>query len=329
MIVLAWAIPVAWVVAAVFAGPSDGTTISNPSSFAGDQRWNESVTVVREYGETPLREGDLILAIDGRSLEDWVDGDASAERQLGDDVTYRVRRSGADLDRVLDLEVSLIRYPLGDALADNLSTTILVLGLLVSGTFLFWSRHARPPAGRSGRRCRGGGGADRVPPRVGRHRPGRVRGVWPHVGGELLCTLALGALLVAASPSPGRAPGSARAGAAWLVPFLVPLAATPPGRCFSHVGVELDLARLQALTMITTPALLLTAPVILLVEARGLAVARSREDRVALRLVLGGTILAVLVRVVFGDLAQWQRGQPLVPWDLQPLLLMPALWPAW
>ncbi len=203
MIVLAWATPVVWVVVAVFAGPSDGTTISNPSSFAGDQRWDESVTVVREYGETPLREGDLILAIDGRTLEDWVDGDARAERALGDDVTYRVRRSGEDLDRVLDLEVSLIRYPLGDALADNLATTVLVLGLLVSGTFLFWSRPREAT-------CRavlaaGAGvaaGLTAYPLGFGAIDLAGSRGVWPHLGGELLCTLALGALLVAALTFP-------------------------------------------------------------------------------------------------------------------------------
>ena len=109
------------------------------------------------------------------------------------------------------------------------------------------------------------------------------------------------------------------------MPILVPFAGYAAWALLFARGVEPNLARLQALIMITTPALFLTAPVIVLVEARGLAGARSWEDRVALRLVLGGTILAVLVRVVFGDLAQWQRGKPLVPWDLQPLLLMPAL----
>ena len=62
---LAWTTPVVWVLVAVFAGPSDGTAISPPTAFAGEQRWGESVTVVRSYGETPLRKDDQILAVEG------------------------------------------------------------------------------------------------------------------------------------------------------------------------------------------------------------------------------------------------------------------------
>ena len=64
--------------------------ISSPTALAGDQRWGEAVTVVRAYGATPLREGDLILSIDGRTMEEWVDRAGRAERSVGDDVTYRV-----------------------------------------------------------------------------------------------------------------------------------------------------------------------------------------------------------------------------------------------
>ena len=83
MIALARATPVVWVLAAMFSGPSDGTVISSPTALAGDQRWGEAVTVVRAYGATPLREGDLILSIDGRTMEEWVDRAGRASVRSG------------------------------------------------------------------------------------------------------------------------------------------------------------------------------------------------------------------------------------------------------
>ena len=81
---------------------------------------------------------------------------------------------------------------------------------------------------------------------------------------------------------------------AWLVPFLVPVGRLP--RLGLHVRhpLEPDAARLQALIMVSTPALLVTVPVIVAVEVHGCARSRAREDRVALRLVLAGTALGGL-----------------------------------
>ncbi|HET6667502.1 MAG TPA: sensor histidine kinase, partial [Intrasporangium sp.] len=71
--------------------------------------------------------------------------------------------------------------------------------------------------------------------------------------------------------------------------------------------------------------LLVTLPVILVVETVGYLHAPTRDDRTALRLVILGTLGAVLVRVLLGEVPQQLIGRPLVPWDLQALILIPAM----
>ena len=104
-------------------------------------------------------------------------------------MTYRVRRSAAGLDRVMNVEVRLIRYPLGDAIAAALPTLVLLIGLLVSGTFLFWSRSRDIT-------CRAAlalgavvlAGTTAYPLGLGAIDLAGSRGVWPHFGGEMLFT---------------------------------------------------------------------------------------------------------------------------------------------
>jgi len=326
VIVLAWTTPVVWVLVAVFAGPSDGTAISPPTAFAGEQRWGESVTVVRSYGETPLQEGDQILAIEGRSLERWVDRPEAIERSVGDDVTYRIRRSSAGLDRVMNLDVQLVRYPLLDALSSALPTVVLLLGLLVSGSFLFWFR-SRDVA------CRAAlalgatalAGMTAFPLGLGAIDLAGSRGVWPQLGGEVLLAVGIGSMLLAALSFPWNRSWLRGHPLAWLVPYLVPMAGYLVWATAYATRIEPDAARLQAMIMVATPALLVTVPVIVAVEVHGYARARTREDRVVLRLVLAATTWAVLVRIFLGELPQQQSGRPLVPWEVQSLLLMPAL----
>ena len=325
MIVLAWATPVVWVLAAAFAGPSDGTTITTPTALAGDQRWGESVTVVRTYGDTPLREGDLVMAVDGRTVAEWIEGAGNVERAVGDDVTYRVRRSAEGLDRILDLDVSLTTYPLVSAVSANLATVLLLLGLLVSGTVLFWARPREAT-------CRAvlvmgavvPAGVTAYPFGLGAIDLAGSRGVWPLLGGEVFLAVGIGAMLLAALTFPWTRAWLRRPGG-WLAPFLVPVVAYAVWALTYAARLEPDAARLQALLMVATPALLVTVPLVVLVEVQGLVRARSREDRVAVRLVLVGTLWAALVRLLLGDLPQQLNGEPLVPWQAQSLLLLPPL----
>ena len=326
MIALAWATPVVWVLVAVFSGPSDGTDISPPTAFVGDARWGESVTVVRAYGETPLRQGDLVLSIDGRSMEEWIDRGGGPERAVGDDVTYRVRRSAQGLDRILDVDVQLVRYPLGPAVSESLPIVVLLLGLLVSGSFLFWFRPREPT-------CRAALvlgatvplGLTAYPLGLGAIDLAGSRGVWPHVIGEILLTVAIGAMLLAALTFPWTRVWLRAHPLAWVVPFAIPFVSYLVWAAVYAVHLEPDAARLQALITVATPALLVAVPLIIAVEVHGYSRARTREDRIALALVIAGTVWAVLVRVLLGDGPQLQSGRPLVPWEVQALLLLPAL----
>ena len=67
VVTAAWATPLAWITIALLSGPSDGTVVSSPTAWTGAGRWGETVTVLRAYGDTRLREGDVVLAVDGRS----------------------------------------------------------------------------------------------------------------------------------------------------------------------------------------------------------------------------------------------------------------------
>ena len=311
---------------AVFSGPSDGTDISPPTAFAGEARWGESVTVVRAYGETPLRQGDLVLSIDGRSMEDWIDRGGGPERAVGDDVTYRVRRSAQGLDRILDVDVQLVRYPLGPAVSESLPIVVLLLGLLVSGSFLFWFRPREPT-------CRAALvlgatvplGMTAYPLGLGAIDLAGSRGVWPHLVGEVLLTVAIGAMLLAALTFPWTRAWLRRHPLAWVVPFAVPFVSYLVWAAAYAIHLEPDAARLQALITVATPALLVAVPLIIAIEIHGYTRARTREDRIALALVIAGTVWAVLVRVLLGDGPQLQSGRPLVPWEVQALLLLPAL----
>ena len=186
----------------------------------------------------------------------------------------------------MDVDVTLTSYPLGGALAANLATTILLFGLLLAGTFLFWSRHERSRVALPGDRCDRVGRRDRLPLGLGAIDLAGSRGVWPLFGGELLLTVGIGSMLLAALTFPWTRAWLLRRSLAWLVPFLVPVVAYLLWVVVYAGALEPDAARLQALLMVSTPALLMTVPLIVVVEARGLARARNSEDRMGLRLVL-------------------------------------------
>ena len=54
--------------------------ISPSGAMLGADRWGESVTVVRTYGDTPLREGDVISRVDDVPIGEWVAGRPASSR---------------------------------------------------------------------------------------------------------------------------------------------------------------------------------------------------------------------------------------------------------
>ncbi len=231
MIAVAWALPFAWIAAALLSGPSDGTSLSSSTATTGVERWGERVTVARAYGATPLRAGDVVQAVDGRTISEWLADDGGTTRSVGEVVRYEVRRSAAELPLVLQLDVRLTRYPLAAALSDNLPTVAFTVLLLAAGALTFWRRPESPSA-------RAFLATTALVPMAITAAPcglGAIdlaggRGIWPHAGGELWCALGMGTALVTAVTLTG-VPDRVRR-RPWLLGCRLP---RPPGR-LRHLG---------------------------------------------------------------------------------------------
>ena len=142
MLAAAWLVPLAWTVAALLAGPSDGTSLTSVLGPSSGPRSAGSVVIARTFGETALRTGDEVLAVDGRALDDGVDAEWP-RRELGDVVRYEVRRVGEGLDRIQQVDVTLSRYPLVAALRAAPHVFALAALLLLAGSLVFWFRPGR------------------------------------------------------------------------------------------------------------------------------------------------------------------------------------------
>src|SRR2546422_1722896 len=120
---------------AVRAGmPSDLT------STVPHKGWRDDGAVVAAIrgGDTGLRSGDLVMAIDGRKLTNR----AVPRASVGQRLRYTVRREG----RLVDVPVTLRPYPLRQALAAGWSTIVFAALLLVLGGYVFARRPALPAA---------------------------------------------------------------------------------------------------------------------------------------------------------------------------------------
>jgi two-component system, NarL family, sensor kinase len=131
-------------VALCLAGPSDGAHIE-----FDQPAWRPDGVVVTPLGQQTdgLRPGDLVVAVEGRSLEAWAEGlfDAGASRphwQVGQTIRYTVVRGG----RAQELAVTLGRYPLGPSLAPYWGLVLFDLVLLAVGAFVFLRRPDDPAA---------------------------------------------------------------------------------------------------------------------------------------------------------------------------------------
>jgi hypothetical protein len=222
VIVAAWIFPVAWVAGALLAGPSDGTVVSTPA-LGGDARWGQTVTVVEVVEDGPLQVGDVVREVDGRPWGDWVVADSAPDRRVGETVRYEVRRPAPDLDRILNLEVTLVEYPAADALVRHAATVVAAILLLLAASVVFWRRPGRASSGAFLL------AAALLPARLtatafglGAIDLAGARGPWPHLVGELLCTIGVGAAVVAALTFP--TPPSGVAARPWT---LAPMLLTP------------------------------------------------------------------------------------------------------
>ena len=65
---------------------------------------------------------------------------------MGDVVRYEVRRPGAGLDLIQQVDVTLHRYPLAAAVRAAPHVVLLPVLLLALGSLVFWSRPSTAPA---------------------------------------------------------------------------------------------------------------------------------------------------------------------------------------
>jgi hypothetical protein len=118
--------------------PSDGARLE-----PGAAAWRTNSVVVTALREDPggLRTGDVVVAVDGRSVEAWAralfaPSFARPRWQLGRAMSYTVVRDG----RRLDLAITLGSYPLGMVLAKSWGTFLFAVVSLLVATFVFLRR---------------------------------------------------------------------------------------------------------------------------------------------------------------------------------------------
>lgn len=323
VVVAAWLLPVAWVTGALLAGPCDGTVVST-SALDSTGRWGSTVTVVDVVGDPTLQPGDVVRSVDGRSFGDWAAGDVSRDREIGDTVPYEIVRRAPNLDRNLHVQVTLVRYPIVDAVGEN-AATIVGFGLaLIAASIVFWRR----PDGTPQRAFLAAAALLPAWLTASPLGPGVIdvagsRGTWPALVGGLLCALGLGAAVVAAmtlAPA-GRVPGRARLLPLALLPFVGYVAWLLAG---TRV-LTTDAARLQAVVTVVPPALVVAVPTVVGLLCWRYARSDDRATRLATRLALIGILGGVVGRILLADLPQQLTGDPLLPGDVLVLLITPAV----
>jgi two-component system NarL family sensor kinase len=130
-----------WVTAARVMNPTSGGIVA----FGHYEPAGVFVTTLVDV-ETPLREGDVVIGMAGRSALVWAGMWPAAGRspgEVGDVVPFSVVRGG----ETLRLDVELSAYPAASVLVDAWGTMAFVIAMLVVGAFVFWRRPLVPAAG--------------------------------------------------------------------------------------------------------------------------------------------------------------------------------------
>ncbi len=126
------------------ASPSDGARVD-----PNQRPWHSNGVAVTVLRAQPggLRSGDIVTAIDGKSLESWAYAlvNPSASRpdwRFGQVVTYTVERSGV----TMDVPVTLASYPLDGVWREGWSTIIFALVFVLIALYIVLRRPGEPAA---------------------------------------------------------------------------------------------------------------------------------------------------------------------------------------
>ncbi len=119
--------------------PSDGARILSGRADA----WQPNGVAIAPIVEQPsgLRDGDVVIAIDGRALESyaetWFDWRAPRPQwRVGQTLTYTLLRDG----RAQDVPVTLTRYPFWNVLAREWGVVVFALSFVLVAAFVFFKR---------------------------------------------------------------------------------------------------------------------------------------------------------------------------------------------
>ena len=321
VLAVAWAVPVCWTVLALLAGPSDGTSLSSRLLPTAGARWDDTVRVGAIYGETALRPGDEVQAVDGRALGDWADdtGDlGGVRREVGDVVRYEVRRPGAGLDLIQQVDVTLHRYPLAAAVQAAPHVVLLPVLLLALGSLVFWSRPSTAPAWAFlVAAALLPATLTSTPLGLGVVDLAGARGTWPAVVGEAMAALGLVALMLAVALLT-RPEGRAR----WVTAALLAAPAVGYAVWVAALsdGADSALERQWVLATVWAPALWAAVPALLVIATLAHLRARGRSDVLATRLALLGVGAGVGAWLVLGPVPDFLTGAPLLREDVLVLL---------
>jgi hypothetical protein len=122
-------------------GPSDGARLE-----PGGLVWNYAgvtVSPVERHRVGGLQAGDIVVAVAGRSIEEWthllVDPEVTRPHwRVGDIVAFTVLRAGHQVD----VPVTIGPYPIGAILRDGLGSLVFALTFALIGAFVFLRRPA-------------------------------------------------------------------------------------------------------------------------------------------------------------------------------------------
>ncbi|HEX5015621.1 MAG TPA: sensor histidine kinase [Candidatus Limnocylindrales bacterium] len=141
---------VVFVVAMIASVCVTGIRVANPTSGGslalGHYRPEGVVVTILPDVATTLRDGDLVVVMDGRTTLAWADTVPAAGRspgEVGDVVPFEIVRGG----ETLAVDVPLSPFPAGAVLLDAWGTLTFVGAMLVMGVFVFWRRPLVPASG--------------------------------------------------------------------------------------------------------------------------------------------------------------------------------------